>query len=100
MVTMVGGYFAGLSPARSAEFSFLLGLPVLGGAAIYKAWKAGPAMLEAFGWSEMLLGGLVAAVSSALAIKFLISYLSRRGLGVFAVYRLVVAVVLALWIYT
>lgn len=99
MVTMVGGYFAGLTPARAAEFSFLLGLPVLGGAAVYKAWKAGPAMVAVFGWGEMLLGAAVAAVSAAAAVKFLISYLSRRGLGVFAAYRLLLAGVLALWYY-
>lgn len=99
MVTMVGGYFAGLSPARAAEFSFLLGLPVLGGAAVYKAWKAGPAMVEVFGWGEMLLGALFAAVSAAVAVKCLISYLSRHGLGVFAVYRLLLAVMMGLWYY-
>lgn len=99
MVTMVGGYFAGLTPARAAEFSFLLGLPVLGGAAVYKAWKAGPAMVTAFGWGEMLLGAAVAAVSAAAAVKFLISYLSRHGLGVFAAYRLLLAGVLTVWYY-
>ncbi|HEY0967180.1 MAG TPA: undecaprenyl-diphosphate phosphatase [Opitutaceae bacterium] len=95
MVTMVGGYFAGLSPAKSAEFSFLVGLPVLGGAAAYKLMKAGPGLLQVFGWGEMLLGAAVAAISAAIAIKFLVGYLGRNGLGVFAVYRLVLAVVLA-----
>src|SRR5690606_26015526 len=72
MVTMVGGYFAGLSPARSAEFSFLVGLPVLGGAAVYKLWQAGPAMIAVFDWPEVIVGGFVAAVSAAAAVKFLI----------------------------
>lgn len=99
MVTMVGGYFAGLSPARSADFSFLVGLPVLGGAAVYKLWKTGPALLMVFGWSEMIIGGLVAMVSAAIAIKFLISYLGRHGLGVFAIYRLVLAAVLGIWFF-
>ncbi|GAB1487776.1 undecaprenyl-diphosphate phosphatase [Opitutaceae bacterium] len=97
MVTMVGGYFAGLSPAKSAEFSFLVGLPVLGGAAFYKLMKAGPALLRVFGWGEMLLGAAVAAVSAAVAIKFLVGYLGRNGLGVFAVYRLILAVALSAW---
>lgn len=99
MVTMVGGYFAGLSPARAAEFSFLVGLPVLAGAAAYKGWKSGPAMVAVFGWTEILIGAVVAAVSAAAAVKFLIGYLSRRGLGVFAAYRLLLAVLLAAWYY-
>lgn len=100
MVTMVGGYFAGLSPARSAEFSFLVGLPILCGAALLKGYKAGPAMISVFGAPSVLLGSLVAALSAALAVKFLVSYLSRNGLGVFAVYRIALATVLAAWFLT
>lgn len=99
MVTMVGGYFAGLAPARAAEFSFLVGLPVLGGAAVYKALKTGPAMFSVFGWAEMLLGGAVAAGSAAVAVRFLVAYLSRYGLTVFAVYRVLLAGLLAVWFY-
>jgi undecaprenyl-diphosphatase len=99
MSTMVGGYVAGLTPARAAEFSFLVGLPVLAGAALYKGWKSGPAMVAVFGWTEMLIGAAVAALSAAAAVTFLIGYLSKRGLGVFAVYRLLLAAVLAAWYY-
>ena len=97
MVTMVGGYFCGLAPAKAAEFSFLVGLPVLGGAAVYKGWQAGPAMVALFGWTEMLIGGLVAALAAGAAVRFLVSYLQRFGLGAFAIYRIVLAVVLAVW---
>lgn len=95
MVTIVGGYFAGLSPARAAEFSFLVGLPVLAGAAVVKGWRSGPAMIEVFGWGNVLLGIFVAAVSAAIAVKFLVTFLSRQGLAAFAVYRLVLAALLA-----
>ncbi len=98
MVTMVGGYFCGLSPARAAEFSFLVGLPTLAGAAVYKGAKAGPAMIAVFGWPHVLVGTLVAAVSAALAVRFLVHYLTRHGLGVFAVYRLLLAGLLA-WVF-
>jgi undecaprenyl-diphosphatase len=95
MVTIVGGYFAGLSPVKAAEFSFLVGLPTLAGAAVYKGWKSGGAMIEVFGWSNVLVGGLVAAVSAAVAVKFLVTFLSRHGLAIFAWYRLALALVLA-----
>jgi undecaprenyl-diphosphatase len=99
MVTMVGGYFAGLAPAKAAEFSFLVGVPVLGGAAVYKALQSGPAMLAVFGWTEMLVGGLAAAVSAGLAVRFLITWLQRFGLSAFAIYRMVLAAALAWWIW-
>lgn len=95
MVTIVGGYLAGLAPVKAAEFSFLVGLPTLAGAAVYKSFKSGPAMIEVFGWSNVLLGGLVAAVSAAVAVKFLVTFLSRNGLAVFAYYRLILAAILA-----
>lgn len=96
MVTIVGGYLAGLSPAKAAEFSFLVGLPTLAGAALYKGVRSGPAMIEVFGWSSVLLGGAVAAVSALIAVKSLVHIISRYGLAFFAYYRLVLAGLLAL----
>lgn len=99
MVTIVGGYLAGLNPAKAAEFSFLVGLPVLAGAAVVKGWRSGPAMIEIFGWSNVLLGMLVAAVSAAVAVKFLVSFLTKHGLMAFAFYRIVLAAVIAAIFY-
>lgn len=97
MMTIIGGYLAGLSPAKAAEFSFLVGLPTLAGAAIFKGWKSGGAMIEVFGWPQVLLGGMVAALSAAIAVKFLVSFLTRNGLAVFAYYRLFLAFCLVLF---
>lgn len=97
MVTIVGGYLAGLGPAKAAEFSFLVGLPTLAGAALYKGLKSGPSMLEVFGWSNVLLGAAVAAVSALIAIKFLIHLISRYGLVFFAYYRIALALVLTVF---
>lgn len=95
MVTIVGGYLAGLTPAKAAEFSFLVGLPTLAGAAVFKAWKAGPAMIAVFGWESVLLGAAVAAISAVVAVRFLVKFLSTQGLQVFAYYRLILAAILA-----
>lgn len=99
MVTIVGGYFVGLTPAKAAEFSFLVGLPVLAGAAVVKGVRSGPAMIEVFGWGNVLLGIAVAAVSAAVAVKFLVAFLGRQGLGAFAVYRVILAALLAAVFY-
>ncbi len=99
MVTIVGGYFAGLAPAKAAEFSFLVGLPVLAGAAVVKGLRSGPAMIEVFGWANVILGIVVAAISAAAAVKFLVAFLARQGLAAFAVYRIILAVLLAAVFY-
>ncbi len=99
MVTIVGGYLAGLTPAKAAEFSFLIGLPTLGGAALLKTIKSGPAMIEVFGWSNVILGTAVAAISALIAIKFLVHIISRYGMAFFAYYRLALAVFLIVFFY-
>lgn len=92
MLTIVGGYVAGLRPARAAEFSFLLGLPTLGGAAVYKAMGSGPLMIKAFGAAPVLWGCFVAAVSAGLAVRWLVGYLTKHGLSLFAWYRIALAI--------
>lgn len=100
MVTIVGGMLIGLRPKQAAEFSFLLGLPTLGGACAWKLWKnlsrEGPNMFEVLGTSNVLLAFVVATLSSALAITWLVRYLNRHGLALFGWYRIVLAGVVVL----
>lgn len=95
MMTIAGGYLAGLDPRQSAEFSFLLGLVTLTAATGFKSYESGAAMIQVFGWPHVLIGCVVAALTAALAVRFLVSWLSRHGMTVFAWYRLAFAAVLA-----
>jgi undecaprenyl-diphosphatase len=96
MMTIIGGYLAGLSPLRAAEFSFLLGLITLSAASVYKGLKTGPALLDVFALGPLLVGVAVAFISAAIAVKWMIGYLGRHGLGIFAWYRMGLALVI-LW---
>lgn len=91
MATIVGGYIAGLSPKHAAEFSFLLGLITLSAASGYKFVSDGGKMLSALEVGPVIVGCLVAFVSAALAVKWLVTYLSRHGLVLFAWYRIALA---------
>ena len=98
MMTIVGGMLVGLRPKQAAEFSFLLGLPTLGGACVYKALKSGDE-IAALGAAPIVVGIAVATVSAALAVKWLVGYLAKHGLAAFGWYRIALAVILAgLWL--
>jgi undecaprenyl-diphosphatase len=99
MMAIVGGYFAGLDPRRAAEFSFLLGFVTLSAASIFKTYKSGAAMIQVYGWSHVLLGGIVAAIVAAISVRYFVQLLLRHGLTMFAWYRLALAGALGLFYY-
>lgn len=108
MMTIAGGTLLGLRPAQAAEFSFLLGLPTLGGACVYKLAKnlkqshdaGAPNLFEQLGTLNVAIGVAVATVSAALAVKWLVAFLNRRGLAPFGWYRLALAAILTALILT
>lgn len=104
MMTIAGGVLVGLHPRRAAEFSFLLGLPTLGGACVFSLYKnltaEGPNMFEVIGWMPILVGMAAATVSAVLAVRWLVGFLNKHGLAVFGYYRLALAAVLGGLIYT
>lgn len=91
LATILGGIAVGLHPAAAAEFSFLLGLPTLGGATFIKAIGDGDLLLAEVGPLSLLVGLAVATVSAALAVKGFVAWLNRHGLAGFGVYRIVLA---------
>jgi undecaprenyl-diphosphatase len=101
MVTIVGGMLVGMRPRHAAEFSFLLGLPTLGGACVYSLAKSfagdGDNLVTDLGWLPLAVGFVVATASAALAVKWLVGYLNRHGLAVFGWYRLLLAVAFVLF---
>jgi len=99
MMTIIGGYLVRLSPTRAAEFSFLLGLVTLTAASVYKGYKEGPPIIEAFGLGMPLLGCLIAAISAAIAVKWMVNFLGKHGLALFGYYRIIIALILVFVFY-
>lgn len=102
MMTIAGGTMLGLKPRQSAEFSFLLGLPTLGAACLYKLAKnlrhssdnGTPNLFETLGTTNVVIGIAVATISAAFAVKWLVAFLNKHGLAAFGIYRIVLTFVL------
>lgn len=91
LVTIVAALAIGASMAAAVEFSFLLGLATLSAATLYDLAKDGQEILDVYGWRTPLVGGIVAFVTAAIAVRWLVSFLRTRPLAVFGWYRIGIA---------
>ncbi|MEX0777696.1 MAG: undecaprenyl-diphosphate phosphatase [Phycisphaeraceae bacterium] len=92
LMTILGGVLVGLSLPAAVEFSFLLGVVTLAGAAGKDAVEYRHVMITDLGPVNLLIGIFVAMVSAAIAIKWMVAYLQSHGLAVFGWYRVVLAI--------
>ena len=92
MTTIIGGYLVGLSPECATKFSFLLGLITLTAASGYTLVMDGSEMLAALRIGPVLVGCFISFASAAIAVKWLVGFLSKHGLALFAWYRIALAV--------
>ena len=80
----------------SAEFSFLMSMPIIAAAVILE----GPKALREGGITNELMSGVVAsAISGWLAISILMRYVSRHSYGIFAFYRVILGIAVLAVIY-
>lgn len=90
--TILGGLLLGLSRKNAAEFTFFLAVPVMFGASLLKLVKSSfPFSFDAV--FILLVGTVVAFVVSLLAIRFLLGFIKKNDFKPFAVYRIVLGVV-------
>jgi undecaprenyl-diphosphatase len=93
-VTMTAARSLKIDRESAARFSFLLSLPIIGGAGLYKGAKLlvgtehiPPGFGGAFAW-----GIVASAISGFVVIWGLLAYLRRRNFAPFAIYRIAAAI--------
>jgi len=94
-VTMGGGLLVGLSNEDAARYAFLLATPIIGAAAALKL----PDLLGTKGnglRGPALVAGLCAAVTTFLAVKFLLKYFESNRLTPFGVYCICAGVIVSI----
>lgn len=91
-VTMVTGLALRLKREAAARFSFLMSIPIVGGAAAYKGFEVVSEGLPAGTAMPFAVGMASAALSGFAAIWFLLAYLRKHDFTPFVIYRLAIGV--------
>ena len=99
-ITMVTGLFMGLDRESTARYSFLLSVPVVGGAAALKLGQLAKDGMPPHMAAPFAVGTITAAISGLIAIWFVLGYLRTHTFAIFVAYRLIVASALLIVIAT
>ncbi|MGH7448171.1 MAG: undecaprenyl-diphosphate phosphatase, partial [Longimicrobiales bacterium] len=83
--TVLTGMWRRIDPIAAAEFSFLMSIPAILGAAVLKIPDIG-ADGAGLGAMPLVIGGIAAGVSGILAIRLFVALLRRQNFYTFAYY--------------
>ena len=91
--TIMGAWIAGLSTVAAAEFSFFLAIPTMIGATAYKLISTS-VILSTNEIITLIIGFIVAFLTAYIVVKKFIGYLKKHPLKNFAIYRMVVGIII------
>lgn len=94
-ITIAAGLFRGLQRDAAARFAFLMGIPVIGGAGIYKLRDVIGAPAGSIDYGVLVAGFVAAAIAGFIAIGFMLRFLRSHSTGIFIAYRIVFAIIVA-----
>ena len=84
--TIALGLLRGVKREAAARYSFLLSTPIIFGAGLLQLVELFQAEASGVHWPSLIVGFLAAAISGYVCIRFLLAYLQRGKLYVFATY--------------
>ena len=96
--TIVGALLLGVSRTVAAEFTFFLAIPVMFGASLLKLVKFSFAF-TGMELAILLVGMIVAFITSMFIIKFLMSYIKKHDFKVFGYYRIVLGIIVLIYAF-
>ena len=91
----------GMARPAATEFSFLVGIPTMlaaGGLETFKALHHPDPFSPHVNWSLVLLAGVVAAIISFIAVKWMLRYVQTHTFTAFGWYRIALAVVIFMFL--
>jgi undecaprenyl-diphosphatase len=106
MSTIAAGQIAGMSRAAALEFSFFVSIPTMFAATGYAFLKSvkgkgenpiGVSQMTSAQWIVLLIGFVVSFIVAYAAVAWFMAYVRKRGFAPFAVYRIILGVVVLAW---
>ena len=85
--TILAARLMGLSKSAATKFTFLLSVPIIAGATILEVGNLELGI-------ETFMGVFIAFVVGIFSIKFLLNYIKKHDFSVFAVYRVIFAIII------
>ncbi|MDD1504292.1 MULTISPECIES: undecaprenyl-diphosphate phosphatase [unclassified Lysinibacillus] len=96
--TISGGVLFGMSHRVAADFTFIMAVPIMAGASLVSVLKNWDTLsMDYFGF--YVVGFISSFIFALLSIKFFLALISKVKLMPFAIYRIVLAAVLAVIIF-
>jgi undecaprenyl-diphosphatase len=92
----------GLNRVAATEYTFLVGIPTMLGVGAWKIFKALHHPIPGAtpeNWSMVLLGFVVSAIVSFIAVKWLLRYVQTHTFVLFGWYRMAVAILIAILLF-
>ena len=106
MSTIAGGQLAGMSRASALEFSFFLSIPTMAAATGYTLLKSvmgkgenpiGVSQITSNQWLLLAIGFVVSYFVAYASVAFFMAWVRKRGFVPFAVYRIVVGILVLVY---
>lgn len=94
--TIMGGWIAGLETPIAAEFSFFLAVPAMVGSSAMDLLNFDYSIMNSTYTIALLLGFIVAFIVSLIVMDMFVSFLGKKPMRIFAVYRVAAGIVLLL----
>jgi undecaprenyl-diphosphatase len=106
MATIAAGQVAGMSRASALEFSFFVSMPTMAAATLYTLYKSlrgkgenpiGVAQIDTHGWIVLAIGFVVSFLVAYGSVAWFMAWVRRRGFAPFAVYRIVIGILVLMY---